>query len=174
FSPSATAVRRQKVKQPHIKLSRKSSKTVLHAPARGRAPRVSAAEPHWRDSKRIRIDTDAILELLAHAHYRRYVGLGDLSHRLLEGWLKRAERWRWLTLGCSSLRTTMWFVREFGWSWRPNQTFVWSQRRAMYRTRSPARCAHNPMWWSWTCGWRMGAGLKPPAKFIRGPPTAAC
>src|SRR5437762_3372430 len=30
---------------------------------------------------------------------------GDLSHRLLEGWLKRAERWRWLTLGCSSLRT---------------------------------------------------------------------
>src|SRR5437764_15416160 len=26
--------------------------------------------------KRIRIDTDAILELLAHAHYRRYVGLG--------------------------------------------------------------------------------------------------
>jgi len=32
--------------------------------------------------KTIRIDTDAILEPLAHAHYRRYIGLGELSHRL--------------------------------------------------------------------------------------------
>ena len=104
------------MKQPHIKLSRNDRRQFFTLRLGGGHPESLRQNRISEIRKRIRIDTDAILELLAHAHYRRYVGLGDLSHRLLEGWLKRAERWRWLTLGCSSLRTTMWFVREFGWS----------------------------------------------------------
>src|SRR5207253_11233305 len=42
----------------------------------GRAPRGATQHRRGEMQERIRIDTDAILELLTHAHYRRYVGLG--------------------------------------------------------------------------------------------------